>query len=223
MTSLCIYGLILYNLYNVLIFIMKRVIAALSIFAAFAALNGCSGTQQNTATVNNGALANANASPAAPADTTVYPPLVAGIADADMELIGGNKFKVSEKKGKVVLLNLWGTWCGPCRAEMPTLIALQDQYRDKGLEIIGVNIGDGNGVPETDAQITKFVEQMKLNYTIARIDNATTREFNKVSKADAVPQSLLVDRQGRLRGVFVGSGPRIYAQLDETMKKVMAE
>jgi len=205
---------------------MKRPIASFVILVALAALfssqNGCSDTQQSS--VANGVNNTASGSiPSPSVDASVYPPLPSGLAEADLELIDGTKFKVSDKKGKVLLLNVWGTWCGPCRAEMPTLIALQDQYRDKGFEIIGLNVGDGNGIPETNEQINRFVEQMKLNYTIARINNAGTRQFNQVTKADAVPQSLIVDRQGRLRGVFVGSGPRIYALLDETMKKVMAE
>src|SRR4051812_29932284 len=105
---------------------MKRPTASFVIFLTFATLltgqSGCSGTQQNSA--NSVANTGANPSPATPVDASVYPPLAAGVADADFELIDGTKFKVADKKGKVVLLTLWGTWCGPCRAEVPTLIAL---------------------------------------------------------------------------------------------------
>jgi len=205
---------------------MKRNISIFVVFLALTALfssqNGCSGTQQNSP-ANGVASSNAAPTPTATVDPTVYPQLASGIADADLELIDGTKFKVSGKKGKVVLLNLWGTWCGPCRQEMPTLMALQDQYRDKGFEVIGLNVGDGNGIPETNDQINKFVEQMQLNYTIARISSANTRQFYQVSKAEVVPQSLLVDRQGRLRGVFVGGGPKIFALLEDNVAKIMAE
>jgi thiol-disulfide isomerase/thioredoxin len=208
---------------------MKRPIAALGLFIALSitlsSVSSCTGDQRssvNNANIN-GIAAEPVASPASSVDPTVYPQLPYGLAYADFELLDGTKFKVSDKKGKVVLLNIWGTWCGPCRAEMPTLVALQNKYKDKGLEIIGLNIGDGEGLPETNDQITKFVEQMQLNYTIARSTNANTREFYKVTKAEVVPQSLLVDREGRLRGVFIGGGGRIFASLEDTIGKIMAE
>ena len=210
---------------------MTRPIASFVIFCALAvglsSQNACSRGQQSSlsnATANANANANGSGSaPSAAVDPSVYPPLPSNLADADFELIDGTKFKVSDKKGKVVLLNIWGTWCGPCRAEMPTLVALQNKYRDNGLEIIGLNIGDGGGLPETNDQINKFVEQMQLNYTIARSSNSNTREFYHVTKAEVVPQSVLVDREGRLRGVFVGGGPKIFASLEDTIGKVMAE
>jgi thiol-disulfide isomerase/thioredoxin len=207
---------------------MKRPIAFFVVFFALCVLlssqAACTGGQQ-AAVNNSNAQENAAGSQtsASPVDPRTYPALASGLADAEFELLDGTKFKVSDKKGKVVLLNIWGTWCGPCRAEMPTLMALQSKYRDKGLEIIGLNIGDGSGLPETNDEITKFVEQMQLNYTIARSSNANTREFYHVTKAEVVPQSILVDREGRLRGVFVGGGAKIFASLEDTIGKVMAE
>lgn len=204
---------------------MKRSLAILALFAALTLVFSCTNAPRSASNAdgNGGDNAAPANSQTASVDPSVYPPLPSGLAEADFELIDGTKFKVSDKKGKVLLLNIWGTWCGPCRAEMPTLIALQDKYRDKGFEIIGLNIGDGSGVPETNEQITKFVEEMKLNYTIARSSNANTREFYHVSKAEVVPQSVLVDKEGRLRGVFVGGGPKIFASLEDNIGKLMAE
>jgi thiol-disulfide isomerase/thioredoxin len=209
---------------------MKRSIVTLVLFFAlaivFSSQNGCSSNQPNTANNannTNAAAPNKNAQSDEPTKASIYPPLPAGLAETSFELLDGNKFKVSDKKGKVVLLNIWGTWCGPCRAEMPTLMALQEQYRDKGFEVIGLNIGDGGGIPESIDDINRFVAQMRLNYTIARSSNASTREFYGVTKAQVVPQSVLVDRDGRLRGVFVGGGSNIYLSMQETIGKVMAE
>ena len=207
---------------------MKRSITALGLFVAltlaFSSLSGCGGNE--TATGNNAAKAPANSN-AKTGDTasksSAFPPLAAGLAEADLELLDGTKFKISSKKGKVLLLNIWGTWCGPCRAEMPTLVELQNQYGPQGFEVIGLNIGDGGGTPETVPQITKFVEQMKLNYTIARSPNAVTNEFYKITKQQVVPQTMLIDREGHLRGVFVGGGERIYQSMKETIARTMAE
>jgi thiol-disulfide isomerase/thioredoxin len=153
-----------------------------------------------------------------------YPPLASGLANAEFKLLDGNgTFKVSENKGKVMLLNIWGTWCGPCRAEMPHLVELQEKYRDDGFEVIGLNIGNGQGSPEPIDLIKQFSERMKLNYTIAISDNASTVEFYKITQQQVVPQSLLVDREGKLRGMFIGGGMRVIGTMKETVDKVMAE
>ena len=184
---------------------------------------GCGGRQANVNNANANTNANANIAIGESPKGADYPPISTALADAEFELLDGSKMKLSEKKGKVVLVTLWGTWCGPCVAEMPTLIVLQDQYRDKGFEIVGLNIGDGSGTPEPMDLITKFVEQKKLNYTIARSSNEATREFYKVTKADVVPQGLLIDREGRLRGAFIGGGPRVSASIEDTVAKVVGE
>ncbi|MEQ1924306.1 MAG: TlpA family protein disulfide reductase [Pyrinomonadaceae bacterium] len=207
---------------------MKRSITTLALFVvltlAFSSLTGCGGTQPTTGNNTANAPGNTNTKTGDTANkSSAFPPLASGLAEADLEMLDGTKFKISSKKGKVLLLNIWGTWCGPCRAEMPTLMALQNEYGPKGFEVIGMNIGDGGGTPETVPQITKFVEQMKLNYTIARSPNAVTNEFYKITKQSVVPQTMLVDREGHLRGVFVGGGERVFNSLRETVAKTMAE
>jgi thiol-disulfide isomerase/thioredoxin len=153
-----------------------------------------------------------------------YPPLASGLADADLELISGGTFKISERKGKALLLNIWGTWCGPCRAEMPHLIEMQDKYRDRGFEVIGLNIGDGGGGSESNEMITKFAEKMKLNYTLARSTNAQTGQFYLITKqSDIVPQSILVDAEGHLRGVFIGGGQRVVDLMKQNVARVMGD
>ena len=209
---------------------MKRFITTLALFIlltiVFSSFNGCKSSGQANANSASTAPGNSNSGTTTSGDTaksTAFPPLASGLADAEFELLDGSKLKVSEKKGKVLLLNIWGTWCGPCRAEMPTLIALQNEYGERGFEVIGLNIGDGNGTPETVEQITKFVEQMKLNYTIARSSNAATTQFYLVTGQQVVPQSILVDREGHLRGVFIGGGPRIYDSMKDTIAKTMSD
>ena len=104
------------------------------------------------------------------------------------------------------------------------MIRLQDQFRDKGFEIVGLNIGDEDGGVESVDAIKKFVEKQHLNYTIARaVDPAGTKAFYDVTKKSVVPQSVLIDRQGRLRGVFAGFGGNVTQSLDETIEKVVSE
>jgi thiol-disulfide isomerase/thioredoxin len=212
----------------------KSIIKNILVFSGFAlaisSFNGCGGSSPaNNANSNgsvNATVANSNANAKAYSSIAGidYPPLASSLADADFELLDGSKFNVSNEKGKVVLLNIWGIWCGPCRAEMPQLVRLQDQYREKGLEIVGLNIGDEDGGVESVDAIKKFVEKQQLNYTIARsIDPAGTKAFYEVTKKSVVPQSVLVDRQGRLRGVFAGFGGNVSQSLEETIAKVVSE
>jgi len=128
-----------------------------------------------------------------------------------------------EKKGKVLMLNIWGTWCGPCRQEMPHLIEMQAKYKDQGFEVIGLNIGTYEGTPESTEDIQKFATEMKLNYTLARSPRQATGAFYAITKQQVVPQTMLVDREGRVRGIFVGGGQRIFDSMKENLAKVMAE
>ena len=197
---------------------MKAIIkklALLTVFAVvFSSLTGCGGsgavnTAGNTATTKPGAK------------SSDYPPLVASITNANLELIDGTVTKVADRKGKVLLLNLWATWCGPCRAEMPHLVEMQEKYRAQDFQVLGLNVGDEAG-PESTEAINKFAEQMKLNYELARISEDTTREFYKATNFQAIPISLLVDREGRLRGVFLGGGANVIKKMKEVVAKVVA-
>ena len=147
----------------------------------------------------------------------------AGMAGISVEGLDGTKTKISEHKGKNLILNLWGIWCGPCRDEMPHLAQMQKQYADKGLEVISLNVGDNLLNPEPMENIKKFREQMKLDYTLARIDRDAVNQFYMVSKQQAIPQTFMVDREGRLRGVFVGGGQNMFNQIQQTLDKMMTE
>ena len=145
------------------------------------------------------------------------------MANAEIEALDGKITKVSDHKGKVLMLNLWGIWCGPCRDEMPHLNQMQKQYADKGLEIISLNVGDHELRPEPVDNIKKFIEQMKLDYNIARVNNDSLSQFYLISKAQAIPQTFLIDRGSHLRGVWVGGGQNVFNQLQQALDKTMNE
>jgi thiol-disulfide isomerase/thioredoxin len=208
---------------------MRDVLKNLALFIIFSIVISSAASCNRTSTSGNNAVsANNSVAQAPPANTeptekkaSPYPPLKAAIANADMENLDGTISHIADRKGKVLLLNMWGTWCGPCRAEMPDLVALQQKYGPQGFEVIGMNIGDGEGKPEDMAKIKTFGENMKLNYTLVRIPNTLTGEFYRISKEQVVPQSFLINRDGELRGVFTGGGPRITNLVKETVAKVM--
>jgi thiol-disulfide isomerase/thioredoxin len=187
----------------------------LSVFA------NCSGTSspQNGA-ANNAAVTQSNevANPEPPKKKTEYPPIATAVAQADLKNLDGTTFKIADKKGKVLLLNMWATWCGPCRSEMPTLVKMQEAHRDKGLEIIGLDTDD-----ETVEDINKFAAEMKLNYTLVWADTATQAALLKISKFQGIPQSFIVDREGNLRGVFRGANPADVKKMDELVEMIVNE
>ncbi len=129
----------------------------------------------------------------APPKNSNYPPAPSAIMQADIKDLDGNTFKLEDKKGKVVLVNLWGIWCPPCIKEMPDLIALQEKYKDKGFEVIGLNVGDRDGGVEPAENIKAFAEEKSLNYQLAYADEDLFSHFVKLSKLAGVPQSLLID------------------------------
>jgi thiol-disulfide isomerase/thioredoxin len=203
---------------------MKELIANLGLFIllciATSSLTSCSGVESSNENATN-ALVKSNSQPSDKG--SAFPPVSSGIAEGEIHLLDGTRTKLADHKGKVVILNLWGIWCGPCRDEMPHLQAMQKQYADKGFEVFGLNIGDHDGKAEPVENIKKFAEQMKIDYTLARVESTLINQIYLLSKQQVVPQSLLIDREGRLRGVFIGGGPSVYSQMQETLDKTMNE
>lgn len=147
-----------------------------------------------------------------------YPPVATAVAESDLKNLDGTTFKVSDRKGKVLLLNMWATWCGPCRSEMPSLVKMQDTHRDKGFEVIGLNTDD-----EAADEIKEFAESMKLNYTLVWADSKLQASLLNISKFQGIPQSFLIDRDGNLRNVFRGANPADIRKMEELVAKVVSE
>ena len=200
---------------------MRNIFVTLGFFVCSAIsvslLSGCSGTT----TANSGNIPN----PPGKSDPakSIYPPLPAGVANAEMELLDGTKVKVSDRKGKALVINLWAIWCGFCREEMPHLDKWQKQYGDR-LEVIGLSIGNNrDGAPEPVDDIKKLIADMKVEYTIGRSPHESTRQFYALSKNTAIPQTFMADADGRLRGVFVGGGQKNIDAMKAALDKILAE
>lgn len=149
---------------------------------------------------------------------SAYPPAPEAIRNADIEMIDGTMIKIADKKGKVVLVNLWATWCGPCRFEMPELVKLQDKYRDKGFEVIGLDVD-----PEPVEDIKPFSQKMGLNYQLGWAERELVMEFFNISGSQGIPQSFLINRRGELTGVFFGVGGDVIEKMKKTVTKVVEE
>jgi thiol-disulfide isomerase/thioredoxin len=110
--------------------------------------------------------------------------------------VNGGTFRLSDHKGKVVLINFWATWCPPCRAEIPDLVKKQREYRSQGLKIVGITYP-----PEKLSAVRKFVARMKINYPVALGTEKTKRLF---TSSETLPITVIIDRQGNVVDIVEG-------------------
>jgi thiol-disulfide isomerase/thioredoxin len=110
--------------------------------------------------------------------------------------VEGRALRLSDYKGKVVLLNFWATWCAPCRAEMPDLVKWQREYKGKGLQVIGVTYP-----PEELAEAREFIKSIKVNYPVALGDEQTKAMFDE---GETLPVTVVIDKKGMIREVIQG-------------------
>jgi thiol-disulfide isomerase/thioredoxin len=116
--------------------------------------------------------------------------------------LNGKPVSLAEAKGKIVLLNFWATWCGPCRAEIPDLVDLQKRYADK-FEIIALATDEDD--PD---EVRRFVLQSGINYRVAMSSDAVRRDYGGIA---ALPTSFVIDPEGRIVQKHVGlNDPSIY-------------
>jgi thiol-disulfide isomerase/thioredoxin len=122
--------------------------------------------------------------------------------DLKLTALDGKPLTLAALQGKVVFLNFWATWCGPCRAEVPDLIALQDRYKGR-LQIIGLNVDDDDPV-----EIQKYVDETGINYPVAMTSNDVRAQYGGIP---ALPTSFVLDTEGRVVQKHVGLwNPGIY-------------
>lgn len=148
-----------------------------------------------------------------------YPSLPAAVLKAEHRALDGGVIKLEDYKGKVVLVNLWATWCIPCRKEIPVLVELQEKYKDKGLVVIGLDIDE----EESEQLVRDFAKTMGINYTLGWISDKDKKELLKISRFEGVPQSFLISRDGEIMNVFLGGSPAAISKLREFVGKAVEE
>ena len=110
--------------------------------------------------------------------------------------IKGRVIRLSEYRGKVVLINFWATWCPPCRMEIPDLIKLQRDYGSRSLQVIGVTYP-----PQKLAEVRRFVQKAKVNYPVALGTKETRLLF---TSSDTLPMTIVIGKDGRIRDIIEG-------------------
>jgi thiol-disulfide isomerase/thioredoxin len=109
---------------------------------------------------------------------------------------GARTIKLSELRGKAVMVNFWATWCGPCKIEMPWFIEFKNKYGAQGLEIVGIAMEDTE-----PAQIKAFTDKMGVNYTIVKGKEAVATAYGEV---EDLPTTFFVDRNGVIGAQYKG-------------------
>lgn len=140
----------------------------------------------------------AAARPAAPAPGNPVA-LPDTVRQASFSLLDGKAKKLSDYEGKVVVVDLWATWCGPCRQEIPFLMEMAKDYKSKGVEVIGLTTEN----PATDTPVVKeFTKQFKINYPVGWANPPMAAGL--MNGRNGIPQTFIIGRDGKVRNHFVG-------------------
>jgi peroxiredoxin len=127
--------------------------------------------------------------------------------------LDGDTIALQALRGNAVLLNIWATWCAPCREEMPELQALQERYADRGLRVLGVSIDESGSADP----IRYFIDELGLSFTILHDPaESVSRQFRT---RRAVPETFLIDADGRIAHRWIG---RFQPLSDDAVRRVEA-
>lgn len=175
-------------------------------------LTSCSsGDQSNQA--GTGLTSNSVPS-SSPGDTRIIAPannpapagpvtLSQGIRDTKVKTLEGGSLKLSDYSNKVLVVNIWATWCGPCRQEMPDLVKLNKEYKSRGLVVLGLaTTYNERNDPE---HVKEFIKSQNIDYKILWDDGTLAGPLvQSVSGRNVIPQSFVISRDGRIVKHFSG-------------------
>lgn len=111
------------------------------------------------------------------------------------------KKTLADYKGEVVLINIWATWCGPCRVEMPSIELLHTAYVAKGLKVVAISVDD----PGSDALVREFAKQYKLTFEILRDPGGQEGKVSRDYQTTGYPETVIIGRDGVIRRKYLGA------------------
>jgi peroxiredoxin/Tfp pilus assembly protein PilF len=123
--------------------------------------------------------------------------------DFKLDDVAGNKVRLKDFRGQLVLLNIWATWCGPCRAEIPDIAAVYEEYKDKGVVVLGVSTDDELSADE----LKEAGEVFGATYPILISDDKTTRAY--IEKSGSIPETYFIGPDGRVLDFICGRTDRL--------------
>jgi thiol-disulfide isomerase/thioredoxin len=202
---------------------IMRVAASLAVILPLAIIGYHMGDFVPVATATTPEPVNANAAapvpPPAPAVTAARPELgdlPPEVSVAPLKDTTGASFKLADFFGKVMVVNLWATWCGPCRREIPELVKLHKEFHSRGVEIIGLSTEN----PDASAEkVRKFIQDFQIDY---RIGWAPVEVGAPLMQGhEAIPQIFVITRDGRILKRFVGFSAAYTSQLKQALEDAL--
>jgi thiol-disulfide isomerase/thioredoxin len=143
-------------------------------------------------------------SPSGSRSSTQTSALPESVMQASINMLDGQKSKLADYSGKVLVLDLWATWCGPCKQEIPYLVEMAKEYKSRGVEVIGLTNED----PEIHAEVVKdFSKTFNINYQIGWAD--AEMEAGLMRGRNGIPQTFIIGRNGKIFKHFVGFTSRV--------------
>ena len=131
-------------------------------------------------------------------------------ADFSLQDLGGKNVKLSDYKGKVVLLDFWATWCPPCRASIPGLEKIHKAYKDRGLVILAVSLDEGGW-----DEVKSFIADSGITYTVLKGTDDVSEQY----QVRSIPMILILDKEGRITKRYLGFGNE--EDLEKDIKAVL--
>ena len=128
-----------------------------------------------------------------------------------LQNLEGKSVRLSDFKGKVVVLNFWATWCSPCREEIPDLVSLQKEYAARGLVVLGVSMDEGD-----PARVASFAKKFGINYPLVMGDAKTAEAYGGIQ---VLPTTFIIDRKGNVVDGLQGATDR--AGFEKKIKPVL--
>jgi thiol-disulfide isomerase/thioredoxin len=138
----------------------------------------------------------------------------AGAPDFTLPSLNGPNLRLQEQRGRVVMINFWASWCGPCRVEMPHLARLYEKYRNAGFTVLAVNIDED---PHKAANLAK---QLGMHFPVL-LD--TEKKVSRLYDLSTMPSTVLVDRDGRVRYVHRGYRDGYETTYDQQIRELLRE
>jgi thiol-disulfide isomerase/thioredoxin len=140
------------------------------------------------------------------------------VMQASINLLDGQKTKLADYSGKVLVVDLWATWCGPCRQEIPHLVEIAKEYKSKGVEVIGLTNED----PEIHSQTVKdFSKEFNINYPIGWADEEM--QIGIMQGRNGIPQTLIIGRDGKVLRHFRGFNRRLVPEMKAAIEEAVSE
>ena len=181
-------------------------VLVLSLFAALG-ISSCSSGDERRANPPAPGVATESkpVNPSAPPVRVAPQPVItlpASVTDVELRAVSGAPIKLSNYAGKVLVVNLWATWCGPCRLETPELVKLHQEFRSQGVEVVGLST---ETYEESAQSVPEFVHNYNVDYRVgwATPDVALTLMQGR----ESIPQSFVITRDGKILKRFVGFSP----------------